>query len=107
MIALTPQERKVVLFVAGVWLAGLCIRMLVLVRPACRVFLEGEALKIPLNTVGYDDLIESRLVSPSLARGIIEYRRQSGAFKAIEELKNVRGIGDKRFEKLKGIFCLP
>jgi competence ComEA-like helix-hairpin-helix protein len=107
MIVLTPQERNVLLFVTGVWLAGLCIRSFVLVHPACRVFIAGEMLKIPLNAVSYEDLLKSRLVSPALCRGIIEYRRQNGAFRVLEDLKNVRGIGDKRFEKLKGIFYLP
>jgi len=36
-----------------------------------------------------------------LAGRIIEYRNEKGSFKSIEELKNVSGIGDKRFNDIK------
>ena len=35
------------------------------------------------------------------ARKIVDYRDQNGQFSAIEELKNVSGIGDKTFEKMR------
>jgi competence ComEA-like helix-hairpin-helix protein len=36
------------------------------------------------------------------AQAIVDYRKANGAFKTVEELKDVKGIGAKRFEKLKG-----
>jgi competence protein ComEA len=41
-------------------------------------------------------------IGPALAGRIIEYRRQHGGFHSIDELKEVSGIGDKRFEALRG-----
>ncbi|MNG32705.1 ComE operon protein 1 [compost metagenome] len=41
-------------------------------------------------------------IGESKARTILEYRMKKGRFKRIEELKDVKGIGDKMFEKLKG-----
>ena len=38
---------------------------------------------------------------PRQAQAILDYRKANGAFKSVEELKDVKGIGAKRFEKLK------
>ena len=35
------------------------------------------------------------------AQAIVDYRKANGPFKSVEELKDVKGIGAKRFEKLK------
>jgi competence protein ComEA len=41
-------------------------------------------------------------IGPALAGRILEYRQQHGGFRSIDELKEVSGIGDKRFEALRG-----
>ena len=40
-------------------------------------------------------------VGPATAEKIIDYRKQNGRFQSIEDIKNVSGIGDKTYEKLK------
>ena len=40
-------------------------------------------------------------IGPSLAGRIISYREQNGKFKKIEDIKNVAGIGDSKFENIK------
>lgn len=40
-------------------------------------------------------------IGPALAQRIIEYRQINGPYSQIEDIKNVSGIGDKSFEKLK------
>ena len=40
-------------------------------------------------------------IGPKTAARIVEYRQKNGPFKKIEELMNVRGIGEKNFLKLK------
>lgn len=40
------------------------------------------------------------------SRKIVIHRRKHGEFKAVEELLNVRGIGQKVFEKVKGLVCV-
>ena len=57
--------------------------------------------KININTATQAELEEITGIGPSLAKKIIEYRESNGKFKDIEELKNVSGIGDKKFESMK------
>lgn len=40
-------------------------------------------------------------IGPALAGRILEYRQQHGGFRSLDELKEVSGIGDKRFEALR------
>ena len=45
-------------------------------------------------------------IGPSTATRIVEYRKKNGAFKKVEELMNVKGIGEKSFLKLKGLITV-
>ncbi len=56
---------------------------------------------INLNTATVDQLESLPGVGPATAKRILEYRQKSGGFKKIEELMNVRGIGEKAFLRLK------
>ena len=55
---------------------------------------------VNINTADEKTLEELPGVGPELAKRIIEYRAQQ-TFTSVEELKNVSGIGDKKFEKIK------
>lgn len=56
---------------------------------------------VNLNTAPAEQLERLPGVGPSTAARIIEYRQKNGGFKKIEELMNVRGIGEKAFLKMK------
>ncbi|RFU71660.1 hypothetical protein D0469_00705 [Peribacillus saganii] len=56
--------------------------------------------KVNLNTAEQADLETLPGIGPAKAAEIIAYRNQTG-FKTIEDLRNISGIGDKTFEKLK------
>lgn len=60
-----------------------------------------SASKIDLNTATSEQLQTLNGVGPATAEKILQYRSQNGYFKSIEEIKNVDGIGDKTYEKLK------
>ena len=57
--------------------------------------------KVNINTADITQLQTLTGVGPVTAQKILDYRAQNGRFTAIEDLKNVSGIGDKTFEKMK------
>jgi competence protein ComEA len=56
---------------------------------------------ININTATKDELVALPGIGPAKAQAIVDYRKAHGPFKTVEELKDVKGIGAKRFEKLK------
>jgi competence protein ComEA len=63
----------------------------------------GAALAaINLNTATKEELVALPGIGPAKAQAILDHRKAHGPFKSVEELKDVKGIGAKRFEKLKG-----
>jgi competence protein ComEA len=61
---------------------------------------------ININTADAELLDSIQGVGPTTAQNIINYRTNIGKFTKIEDIKNVTGIGDKTFEKLKGQICV-
>ena len=67
-----------------------------------RVFSESFKLKkIDVNQASADDFINLPGIGPAIAERIIQYRIKHGKFHNLEELKNIYGISDKKFKKLK------
>jgi competence protein ComEA len=57
--------------------------------------------KPSLATATEDQLDEVDGIGPTLAERIVEYRDAHGGFRSLGELREVEGIGDKRFESLR------
>lgn len=70
--------------------------------PAAAAAVDAAA-PVNLNTATAAQLEALPGVGPALAQRIVDYRQQSGGFKKIEELMNVRGIGEASFLKLKAL----
>jgi competence protein ComEA len=56
---------------------------------------------VNLNTASAADLEALPGIGAKTAARIVEYRQKNGPFKKVEELMNVRGVGEKNFLKLK------
>lgn len=61
----------------------------------------AAAASVNVNTATAVDLAKLPGIGAATAARIIEYRQKNGPFKKVEELMNVRGIGEKSFLKLK------
>lgn len=61
---------------------------------------EGQS-KININSAQIEELITLPGVGEATANKIIEYRKENGKFQKIEDLKNVPGIGDSKYENIK------
>ena len=61
----------------------------------------SSSLIVNLNSASATDLEALPGIGAKTAARIIEYRQKNGPFKKIEELMNVRGVGEKNFLKLK------
>jgi competence protein ComEA len=62
--------------------------------------------KINLNKADETQLQNLPGIGPAKATAIIEYRDTNGPFKSVEDLKNISGIGDKTFDKLKDLITV-
>lgn len=65
----------------------------------------SEPKKISINTATAEELDQLSGIGPAIAKRIIEHR-QSHPFSSLEELMEVKGIGEKLFAKIKDEICL-
>ena len=61
----------------------------------------GQETKVNINTANKEKLETLPGIGEATAQKIIDYRAANGKFKTIEEIKNVSGIGDAKFDNLK------
>ena len=60
-----------------------------------------KVYNVNINTATQTELETLPGIGPSLALKIINYRKENGKFKSIEELKSVNGIGENKYEEIK------
>ncbi|MEG9297211.1 helix-hairpin-helix domain-containing protein [Mangrovibacillus sp. Mu-81] len=61
----------------------------------------SDETKINLNSATLDEFETLPGIGPAKAATFVQYRDENGPFNKIEDIKNISGIGDKTFEKLK------
>lgn len=68
--------------------------------------LKKEGKLININTANEEQLQELQGIGASMAKRIIEYRKTNGKFNKIDDLKNVSGIGEAKYNKIKDYICI-
>jgi len=81
-----------------VYLAGLSAFAQVNSKPANN---PADDQLININTATASQLVSLPGIGPKTAEKIIEYRNKNGKFKTKEEIMNVRGIGEKKYARIK------
>ena len=64
------------------------------------------SIPLDLNRVSVEDLCLIPGIGESLAREIVTTREKKRRFRSIEELKSIKGIGEKKFDSLKSFFIV-
>ena len=57
--------------------------------------------KVNINTATAEELITLKGIGEKKAHAILEYREVHGLFKTIDDLKNIKGIGEKIFDSIE------
>jgi len=61
----------------------------------------GKDGRININKASVEELVELPRVGQAVAKRIVLYRQENGPFKKVEDIKSVRGIGDKVFDQIR------
>lgn len=75
-------------------------------QPVTRAAPESAG-KSDINGAAAEDLQKADGIGPALAQRICELREARGGFRFLEELLDVPGIGEKRYEALSALFYCP
>lgn len=67
---------------------------------------EKEVKKININTATQTELETLPGIGPSTSLKIVNYREENGDFQSIEQIKEVSGIGDAKYENIKDLICV-
>jgi competence protein ComEA len=75
-------------------------------KPTAAKTVATASAPVNLNTANQAQLESLPGVGAKAAQRILEYRQKNGSFKKIEDLMNVKGIGEKSFLKLKPLLTV-
>lgn len=108
MFNLTRQERQVILFFLAIALLGLGIDFTRKKFTHLKYIADfsQDIGKIELNRADKELLTSVSGIGEKLVQRIIEYRNQQGVFQSIEELKNIKGINEAKYGKIKDSFLI-
>ena len=108
MLNFTPEEKRVILFFLIIAFCGITLNNLAKLNYRVKKLFcpPANLARIDLNKVSLEELIKTRCLPVKTAQRIIVHRQEYGNFSSLEELKEVKGIGEQRYERLKEIFFI-
>lgn len=65
------------------------------------VYAQNTDEKININSAAVEELVKLPGIGHSTAKNIIEYRNSNGNFESKEQIMDVKGIGEKTYEKIR------
>jgi len=102
------EERKEVIMTrltAKAVLIGLVLGLIVpLLVSAQTTAKAGD--KVNINTASLEELQKLPRIGPEIAQRILDFRKENGSFKKIEDILKVRGIGEKVYGQLKDMITV-
>ena len=110
----SPVDKEITMKIFGIRMACimmlclglLCGSMPALAQKAADPAPAANAAKINLNSATAEQLASLPGIGAATAKLIIEHRTSVGKFSRVEELLNVKGIGDKKFEAIKDMLTI-
>ena len=88
------------------FVAAAVLAALVLTTGPAFAAAQAPAGKVNLNTATVSQLVDLPGIGPALAARIVEHRQKNGAFKSVEDVLAVKGIGEKNFAKIQGFLSV-
>lgn len=108
MLNLTRQERQVILFLLVIAFIGIGVRYFFGARCKNQNFtvLNEHLGKVNINTAEKLELMSLSGIGEKIAARIIDYRNEHKGFSDPQKLKEVKGITESRFDKLKDLIFI-
>ena len=108
MFGLTREERRVVLFLVTVMFLGVNINFFSkrFSSASTRDILTQDIGKVDLNSADKNSLMSIPGIGEKLAQRIIDYRSEHCGFVSVEQIKDIKGVTEKKFQKLKNSFLV-
>jgi comEA protein len=108
MMDRTEMKRALrVLAIATFFFGGLStitVGKVLAAQPKATLQLQGQmqpAVMVNVNKATPEELVKVRGIGPVMAKRIIEHRDKNGAFKSIDDLTQVQGIGGNKLQRIK------
>ena len=109
MTKLERLERGILIFLVAALILGLTVSAARKLRPPARVTIEKfnaeeyktalddaglSEQKIDINSASAEDLMKIKGIGKTISERIVEYRYNNGSFNSIDDIKNVKGVGE-------------
>lgn len=106
MLPLTSRERLAVVFISGVFLLGLSLKLVFVLRPALSRHLTvldepSYRPRVNLNTASYDEILAVPFIGPSSAGRILRYRQTYGSIPGPETLAIILKKKPQEIERMR------